>query len=379
MATKFVLVKNLESVETLGSTSCICSDKTGTLTQNKMTVSHMFVNRTQYDTSVNYQAHMRNQALGDAKNDKLNADYKPTDAPFMSLIKSVVLGTYTIFNYDPTDDECKQLYARMKKVAVASLEGKKLPEGDMKEMTARLRVAEKSMLYTARHCKGDASETGLVQFCQPLMDLNDTRSENPVYSYKTSTGKSIDAIIPFSSDIKFNAFIRDMAPKVQNPTNIDEGLCLFLKGAPERILVRCSKILIGGEEKEFTQELRDEVQAANMGFGALGERVLAFARHRLDPAKYNKSYQFDVKNWKSWGLEPNQKASDYTSQEGTFPMHDLCLVGIVSLNDPPRVGVDLSISKCRSAGIKVIMVTGDQPPTAAAIANKVNIIKHPDK
>jgi sodium/potassium-transporting ATPase subunit alpha len=60
-------------------------------------------------------------------------------------------------------------------------------------------------------------------------------------------------------------------------------------------------------------------------------------------------------------------------------MHDLCLVGIVSLNDPPRVGVDLSISKCRSAGIKVIMVTGDQPPTAAAIANKVNIIKHPDK
>ena len=58
-------------------------------------------------------------------------------------------------------------------------------------------------------------------------------------------------------------------------------------------------------------------------------------------------------------------------------MHDLCLVGIVSLNDPPRLKVDLSVNKCRSAGIKVIMVTGDQPPTAAAIANKVNIIKHP--
>jgi len=60
-------------------------------------------------------------------------------------------------------------------------------------------------------------------------------------------------------------------------------------------------------------------------------------------------------------------------------MHDLCLVGIVSLNDPPRPKVDLSVNKCRSAGIKVIMVTGDQPPTAAAIANKVNIIKHPKK
>jgi len=60
-------------------------------------------------------------------------------------------------------------------------------------------------------------------------------------------------------------------------------------------------------------------------------------------------------------------------------MHDLCLVGLVSLNDPPRFKVDLSVSKCRSAGIKVIMVTGDQPATAAAIAHNVNIIKHPNR
>jgi P-type E1-E2 ATPase len=58
-------------------------------------------------------------------------------------------------------------------------------------------------------------------------------------------------------------------------------------------------------------------------------------------------------------------------------MHDLTLMGVVSLNDPPRNQVDLSVNKCRAAGIKVIMVTGDQPPTAAAIAHKVNIIKHP--
>lgn len=59
-------------------------------------------------------------------------------------------------------------------------------------------------------------------------------------------------------------------------------------------------------------------------------------------------------------------------------MHDLCLVGIVSLNDPPRVAVDIAVTKCRDAGIKVIMVTGDQPATAAAIANKVNILTRPD-
>ncbi len=60
-------------------------------------------------------------------------------------------------------------------------------------------------------------------------------------------------------------------------------------------------------------------------------------------------------------------------------MHDLCLMGVVSLNDPPRPMVDLSVNKCRSAGIKVIMVTGDLPPTAAAIAEKVNILKNRKK
>lgn len=60
-------------------------------------------------------------------------------------------------------------------------------------------------------------------------------------------------------------------------------------------------------------------------------------------------------------------------------MFDLTLIGIVSLNDPPRNKVDLSVLKCQRAGIKVIMVTGDQPPTAAAIAAKVNIISDPTK
>jgi sodium/potassium-transporting ATPase subunit alpha len=60
-------------------------------------------------------------------------------------------------------------------------------------------------------------------------------------------------------------------------------------------------------------------------------------------------------------------------------MFELTLIGIVSLNDPPRNKVDLSVLKCQRAGIKVIMVTGDQPPTAAAIAAKVNIISDPTK
>mmetsp|Transcript_27962 Transcript_27962/g.42274 ORF Transcript_27962/g.42274 Transcript_27962/m.42274 type:complete len:1185 (+) Transcript_27962:2-3556(+) len=368
MAGKMVLVKNLESVETLGSTSAICSDKTGTLTQNKMTVSHMYYNRKTVDCSINYQIYEREQ-LKERPDDKFNIHYDAKDEAFRSLVQAIVLGTYTIFNYDPTDDEAKQLYARMKKVGVHTLEGVDLPVNDQKEMKARLKAAEESMLYVNRHCKGDASETGLVQFAQAVMDLNETRASNPTYTFKNEAGKDTECLIPFSSDIKFNLFIR----------NLGGNRCVFMKGAPERILTRCSKILVGGEEVDFTPELREEVNTANSNFGKLGERVLAFARCNLDPAKYDDNYQYDVKTWKTWGLNPNQNTSDYESTPGSFPMHNLTLVGIVSLNDPPRLRVDLSVQKCRSAGIKVIMVTGDQPPTAAAIANKVNIIKHPEK
>lgn len=379
MAQKFVLVKNLESVETLGSTSCICSDKTGTLTQNRMTVSHMFYNRKMVDASINWQAYEEEQ-----RKEKPDENFKPgydiNDSAFRNLVQAIVLGTYTIFNYDPSDEECKMLYARINKRAVASLDGYDLKPEETREMKARLIAAESKMPYIRRNCKGDASETGLVQFAQAIMDLNETRGSMPTYTYKNEAGKDTECLIPFSSDIKFNAFIRDMTNNQDTTGGLNDNLCVFMKGAPERILKRCSKILVEGQEVDFTEDLRKEVDNANAEFGNLGERVLAFARYSLDPAKFPKgAYPFDVKTWKEWGLNPDLSEHDYASTNGSFPMHGLTLIGIVSLNDPPRLQVDLSVQKCRSAGIKVIMVTGDQPPTAAAIAHKVNIIKHPEK
>lgn len=109
----------------------------------------------------------------------------------------------------------------------------------------------------------------------------------------------------------------------------------------------------------------------------MGERVLAVAKYTLEPEIYSRDppYQFDVKNWKSW---KDVKTRD-TNIAGWFPMFNLTLVGLIALNDPPRPGVAESVLTCKAAGIKVIMVTGDQPPTAAAIAHKVNIISDPTR
>jgi len=151
---------------------------------------------------------------------------------------------------------------------------------------------------------------------------------------------------------------------------------IFLKGAPERVTNRCTKILINGKEEEFTEAHQKNVENANKMFGGMGERVLAFARCKLDPSVYTKnpSYEFNMSKWKDFQMDKQRD----DSVPGWFPLMDLTLVGLVSLNDPPRIRVDMSVNKCRAAGIKVIMVTGDQPPTAAAIAHKVNIIRNPE-
>jgi sodium/potassium-transporting ATPase subunit alpha len=370
MAGKMVLVKNLESVETLGSTSCICSDKTGTLTQNRMTASHCFTNRDTYDIGVNWQIHTKNQAKH-KPDDFIVPGYEPKDAAMDELIKAIVLSTSTYFAYEPTTDDAKKLFARSRGVALADIDD--LPPNDMNEMKARLRVAEKELLYVHRFCKGDASETGLVQWAQPLKDLEQWRNDYPTHTYcPTGSTNEVDCAIPFSSDIKFNCFIRNMSKDGKH-------LRVYLKGAPERVITRCSKILVDGKEQDLNEGYLKEVNNANDDFGKLGERVLAFAYRDLNKDDFPEGYQFDMRNWKNWGKDHKRSYAEYSSEAGTYPMHDLTLCGVVSLNDPPRPNVDLAVDKCRQAGIKVIMVTGDQPPTAAAIANKVNIIKHPQK
>merc|ERR1712210_435749 len=123
-----------------------------------------------------------------------------------------------------------------------------------------------------------------------------------------------------------------------------------------RILQRCSTIVIDGEERELTEDWKNAFETAYMELGGLGERVLGFCDFRLPEDKYPAdSYPFH-------------------GDEENFPLEGLRFVGLMSMIDPPRAAVPDAVLKCRSAGIKVIMVTGDHPITAKAIARSVGII-----
>lgn len=147
--------------------------------------------------------------------------------------------------------------------------------------------AEQSQPIKFRKTAGDASESGLIKFCHPILDINQARAAHPTFSY-VHDDNLVECLIPFNSEIKFNMFIKDMNKNNRNPTNKKENLTVFMKGAPERILSRCSKILVQGEERDFDDHMRKEVNQANDTFGGLGERVLAFARCELDPAIFSK-------------------------------------------------------------------------------------------
>jgi len=373
MAGKKVLVKNLESIETLGSTSCICSDKTGTLTQNRMTVSNAFVNGQRLDCSTNFETHTINQKKGEAKDPKVKIQYDPEDQYFQEFMQAIALNTNAEFKYSPDLRDQKLFVAAKNGVPVDKIGDDDVKkEGDLEGMIQALVQTEKESSILDRFVVGDASETGLVKFANPLAgrtdgqdgDLEAYRRKYPIHTYVTEdTKEEVQCQIPFNSEIKFNLVIRE----------VDGQKIVFCKGAPDKVLKRCSKVIQNGKSVDITPEISDSILEENNFYASLGERVLAFAKVELTDEKYYDNYEFDVKNWKNWALKEEIEGE----HPGNFPMWGLTLVGLVSLNDPPRFKVDYSVDKCRQAGIKVIMVTGDQPTTAAAIAAKVNIIKTP--
>ena len=113
---------------------------------------------------------------------------------------------------------------------------------------------------------------------------------------------------------------------------------LVMKGAPERIVDRCSTILVDGVEHELDDKWKEAFDTAYLDLGGLGERVLGFCDYLLPPDKYPPNYEF-------------------VAEDENFPLTGLRFVGLMSMIDPPRAAVPDAVAKCRSAGIKVRLHT----------------------
>jgi len=281
MAKKNCLVKNLEAVETLGSTSTICSDKTGTLTQNRMTVAHMW-----FDNQI------------------VNIDTTENQT-----------GETGDMSSSTWEDLCR----------IAVLCNKAVFRGD-----------QSSVPIIKRDCMGDASESGILK-CTEILTGSKTLQMR-------SDMKKVHEV-PFNSTNKYQLSVH-----IVNGQHV-----LVMKGAPEQILSRCSYIVNNGQVEKLNDAWEKNFNEAYMTLGGMGERVLGFCHCWMDKEKYPIGYEFDT-------------------ETENYPMNDLTFVGLISMIDPPRAAVPDAVAKCRSAGIKVIMVTGDHPITAHAISKSVGII-----
>lgn len=177
-------------------------------------------------------------------------------------MQAVTLGSKATFGYQPHKEEILKYIAKKTGKSAAHINLDLVNEEDKKHAIEALIQAEKSLPIQNRKTEGDASESGLIKFVEPILGLEATRAKYPTFSYE-SQGKQVETLIPFSSEIKFNLFVRDMNQEVKNYSDKKDGLMVFMKGAPERILNRCTKILINGVEQPFDDFKRKEVNEAN--------------------------------------------------------------------------------------------------------------------
>ena len=275
MARKNAIVKRLPAVETMGCTTVICTDKTGTLTKNEMTVRRLFLDGELVDVSGSGYEPSGSFAIG-------GAAVSPGDHPVLAEIARIAL-------------LCND-------AALIETDGN----------------------WTVR---GDPTEGALLVLGRKAgLDPEALRREFPRV-----------AEIPFSSDVK------RMSTFHQEP----DGVLMYVKGAPERLLLRAPMMLTAQGERSMSAVDREAVQkqAAAMAHEAL--RVLGLAYRRL-PA---------VPDLESDAADP-----------------ELVWVGLVGMIDPPRPEARQAVDQCRQAGIRVIMVTGDHPVTASAVAREVGLI-----
>jgi len=284
MLKRNALIRKLPAVETLGCASVICSDKTGTLTQNKMTVRKIY---TWSDRNARKEAVEFNGS---------NID----DASRFVLEIGGVCNNAVIIN---TPKEKERGFKKVKK------------------------LFSKSQVRFG----GDPTEIALLEAA-----INAGISENTLnMSYKR-----IDEL-PFDSDRKCMSVICELK---------NGERYVFTKGAPDMILDKCTNIKGTNEIKKMSSAYKNEVLHANDKMAEDAMRVLGVAFKKLNSVRYNKN---DIEK-------------------------DLTFAGLIGMIDPPRKEAKDAVNKCKMAGIKTVMITGDHKITAAAIAKEIGILQEGD-
>ena len=277
MANRNALIRKLPAVETLGCTNIICSDKTGTLTKNEMTVRDIYANNTLTEVS------------GDG--------YTP-EGSFMQA----------------GDEE----------VNISDLE--LLFRSSILCNDSRLNRNDRWEIF------GDPTEGALL-----------------VSAGKAGFKKSeLESLFPRLDEIPFDSERKCMT----TIHRINEEYTAYIKGAPDVILDNCKYISINGRVKEITEEDKNRILDANREMANRALRVLGFAYKTL-----NEKYT----------TEPEEVERDLT------------FIGLQAMIDPPREEVRESITRCRSAGISTVVITGDHKLTAIAITKELGLFKEGDR
>ncbi|CAM9220448.1 unnamed protein product, partial [Ectocarpus fasciculatus] len=317
MAQKNVLVKTTETVETLGSITVIASDKTGTLTQNRMTVRHVVFNSSKV---VKAGAGRVNSTVdvGADEAERIAATEEKKGPVAASRQVTWTTGVHAV----------NQSTGRVSKI-----------NSDFEDLVRcaglcnHAEFIERNSAILQRATNGDASESALLKFSHSHRSVDDLKSKYPEI-----------ACVPFNSSNKWMATIH------KDPV---KGFRLLIKGAPERVMAMCK---FHGNGEELTPDVISDIEEGQTELAENGERVLAFCESFLD---YADDFVFDTDDVKNLN----------------FPTNNMRFIGLISLEDPPREEVPTAVNLCHEAGIKVVMVTGDHPLTARSIAGQIGIIK----
>ncbi|CCO26138.1 Ca2+ transporting ATPase,sarcoplasmic/endoplasmic reticulum [Rhizoctonia solani AG-1 IB] len=318
MAQKNAIVRNLPSVETLGATNVICSDKTGTLTTNQMSVSRVLVidNTSGYPLEYNVEG----------------TTFAPTGS--ISSLKGEILSSREL-----------QTESLIRLAEVSALCN-----------DAKIVYNEQKDVYTN---VGEPTEAALRVLVEKIGCPNPevTKSFGSLTPRSRSTAVNDYYEGQYQRLVTFE-FSRDrkmMSVLVKHiSTSEGSGTTLFVKGAPESVLERCSYIRVGGQLRPLSSSLRSELLGKVSEVGSQGLRTLALA--------YSDKADGDVSHYKL------STTAEYSRFE-----QDLVFVGFVGMLDPPRPEVRGAIANCRAAGIRVICITGDNKKTAEAICRQIGI------